>query len=571
MCGIIGIVDYENSIDRDILDKMCKIIAHRGPDDQGIYIDKNIGLGHRRLSIIDLSKAGHQPMCNEDGSIWITYNGEIYNFKELRNDLEKKGHRFKSDTDTEVIIHAYEEYSEDCLKLFNGMFAFGIWDSNKKQLFLARDRIGQKPLVYYVKNNLFIFGSEIKSLVLHPGFKKKINFDAISHYLTFQYIPHPLTVFEDCFKLSPGHYLIYRNNEINIKEYWDLNYEAVNKPEDYFEKEIIKHLDRSTKVRLMSDVPLGAFLSGGIDSSAVVAFMSKYIDRVKTFSIGFDYEEYDETKYARIVAEKFNTEHHEFIVKADMSKILPKLAWVYDEPFGDKSALPTFFVSKLAKKYVTVVLSGDAGDENFAGYNRYDIIKEKSYEYKPFHFLPEEKNKLFNVNFRSRVDSREILMRYYNKFNDKLNKLTYSDIKLYLPDCLMNKIDIASMVNSLEVRSPFLDFKFMEFAAKIPPNIKLKNCKKKYILKRALRKYLPKKILYREKMGFGIPLEPWFGKDLKSYISDVLMNKESFSNRYFNINHVKKIIDNNVSFKLWNLLMLEKWFELFSLEKKPII
>jgi asparagine synthase (glutamine-hydrolysing) len=405
MCGIVGIIDYENNIEKELLVKMRDSLEHRGPDDKGYFIDNHIGLGHRRLSIIDTSYSGHQPMSNEDDSIWISYNGEIYNHLEIRNQLQKKGHVFKSNTDTEVIIHAYEEYGEKCLQLFNGMFAFAIWDSNKKQLFLARDRIGQKPLFCYMKNNLFLFSSEIKSLVHHPKFIKEINFDSVSHYLSYQFIPHPYSIYKDCYKLNPGHYLVYKKNQINIQKYWDIDFQEINDSEENIKKNILTMLEESTEKRLMSDVPLGAFLSGGLDSSAIVYFMSKRINNIKTHSIGFQEEKCDETKYAQIISDEFNTNHKVKIIDYDITKEINLISKKVSEPLGDPASIPTYILSEFAKKDVTVSLSGDAGDEIFGGYNRYSAnLKRNNLDYKfDWHFDNEKKKDFLPNDFHQKL------------------------------------------------------------------------------------------------------------------------------------------------------------------------
>jgi len=617
MCGILGIWDYRNNIDKSRLIQMRDLLKHRGPDDKGIYIENNIGLAHRRLSIIDLSKAAKQPMSNEDNSIWITYNGEIYNFKEIKQDLEKKGHRFKSDSDTEVIIHAYEEYGTNCLSLFNGMFAFAIWDSNKRQLFLARDRIGQKPLIYYQDKNKFLFASELKAILPYHEIDKQISNKAISHYLSFGYIPTPLSIFKGMKKIPPGHYaIINKENRISINQYWDINlHKTSKKTESKYCKDILDNLKTATKRRMISDVPLGAFLSGGIDSSAVVAMMSKLSNQpVKTFSIGFEEQDFDETKYARKIAEMFNTDHKEKIVKMDAVKILDKLIWHYNEPYADSSAIPTYYLSKMTRNHVTVALSGDAGDENFLGYQRY--IPDK-YEIlskitprclKPFvsrtgkmFFSQGDKNPLkqkiarkfdllamkpekqyfewqsnFNTYYKNKItkdtlknyNSKNILLNKTKRYKPTILKKQYFDFKHYLADDILPKVDIASMAHSLEVRSPFLDYNLIKYAASIPYQIKMKNKEKKYILKKALNKTLPKNILYRKKTGFGVPLVHWFRKELKSLSYDVLLDKRTTKRGYFNKRAVQKILNSHNrgadhSYRIWNLLFLEKWFRRF--------
>ena len=396
MCGICGEINFNNSVRIEPIRRMCRVLTHRGPDDEGmVFIKGNqyfevknslefplgkngfeVALGHRRLSIIDLSSAAHQPMCNEDGTVWIVFNGEIYNFQEIREILVKKGHFFKSRSDTEVILHSYEEWGVECLSHFRGMFAFAIWDSNLQRLFIARDRLGKKPLVYFRQNGHFAFSSEIKALLHAPGVERRVNDTAIHDYLTYQYIPSPETIFEGINKLPPAHYLLYdRNGNLKIERYWRLNFNSTHQTQIDLQElsdRIRTELEESVKLRLISDVPLGAFLSGGVDSSLIVGIMAKLSGHpVRTFSIGFEEKDFDELSYARIVSSRFGTEHHEFVVKPNAIEILPKLVWHYNEPFADSSAIPTYYVANLTKDFVKVVLTGDAGDENFAGYPRY--------------------------------------------------------------------------------------------------------------------------------------------------------------------------------------------------------
>ena len=627
MCGITGVFNFKKGkIDRTLLRRMTDVLKHRGPDDHGYYIDNNIALGHRRLSIIDLSKKGKQPMRNEDGTVYIVYNGEVYNFQELRKKLEKK-HRFNSNTDTEIILHAYEEYGEDCVKYFRGMFAFAIWDSKKKKLFLARDRTGQKPLFYYHDKDRFVFASELKSIIQDDSIKREISLDAVSYYLTYGYVPAPLSIFKNIKKLLPGHTLSCTKDGIKTKQYWDLKYAPTNHSESYYCKQIIKLLEEATKLRMISDVPLGAFLSGGIDSSTVVAMMSRVSNNVKTFSIGFEEQSFSELKYARIVAERFKTDHKELIVKPDAIKILPKLIWHYNEPYADSSAVPTYYVSKVTRKYVKVALNGDGGDESFAGYDRYAADRVISYYTiipsflrKPINafartlpeptttkaflrkvkrvmevttFPPEKRYIQFMVQFNDKlkkeiiankkldIETDHILTNYFKRCNSKdpTNKKLYVDVKRYLSDDLLVKMDIASMTNSLETRSPFLDHHLMEFAATIPHDLKLKRLNKKYILKKSLLHILPKQILRRGKMGFGVPIGAWFKKDLKDITHDVLLSREARQRRYFDYNRIKKMLDEhnnnrrNHSTRIWNLLWLELWHRIYvdGNVKKPVL
>lgn len=625
MCGICGKINFDsNPIDTSLLKRMTSCLSHRGPDDEGVYIKRNVGLGHRRLSIIDLSPLAHQPMSNEDGTVWIVYNGEIYNFFELREDLLKKGHTFRSKSDTEAIIHLYEDHGVDCLKYLRGMFAFAILDEKDNSIFLARDRVGKKPLYYWYSPDTFVFASEIKSILQDEGFSRKPDYIAIHHYLTYQDVPSPWTAFEGIKKLPPAHYLILKNGQIKVERYWKLSYipkHTMNRRD--LKNEIIERLKEAVKIRLISDVPLGVFLSGGIDSSATVAMMSEIMSEpVKTFSIGFKEKAYNELQYARMIAEKYKTDHTEFIVEPKAVDIIDKLVWHYNEPFADSSAIPTYYVSKLAREYVTVILNGDGGDESFAGYGRY-IANEFARTIQRFfptpiakallpfvmvlphgispsnffwrlkrflqeyvrsaelrnahwlcHFTPEMKNSLYTDDFSSRVSSVDSFDLLLDKYSDAeadnfLDKTLYADVMMYLPDDLLVKVDVASMANSLEARSPFLDHEFMEFVAKIPAELKLRGRKTKYILKDTLKGILPDEVLFREKMGFGVPIDHWFRNELKEMAYDILLSDRAVQRGYFKKDAVKKILDEHTSEKwnwhnhIWNLLMLELWHRMF--------
>jgi asparagine synthase (glutamine-hydrolysing) len=648
MCGICGEIDFSNKQVRlESVRKMCDVLAHRGPDDEGMvfirddkplevgkrfpaYRDGNgfeVGLGHCRLSIIDLSEAGHQPMCNEDRSVWIVYNGEIYNFQEIRKELEKKGHFFKSNSDTEVVIHAYEEWNVDCLKAFRGMFAFAIWDSNLQRLFIARDRLGKKPLVYFCQNGHFCFASEIKALLQVPGVEKEVNDNAIHHYLTYQYAPSPETIFEGIKKLPPAHYLLYdRFGNVKMERYWRLNFNSSHQTVTDLEEltdRMRTELETSVKLRLISDVPLGAFLSGGIDSSLIVGMMAKLSRQsVKTFSIGFEEKEFDELSYARIVSDHFSTEHHEFIVKPNTIDILPKLVWHYNEPFADSSAIPTYYVANLTKDFVKVVLTGDAGDENFAGYPRYlrskwvasftriperlrkdllpyflraasslgwrektfnrlaDFVKSlstdqaRNYAEQIKIFNQKEKEDIYTDDFRKKVEEINPLDFLVKKFEESgtenlLEQLLYVDMNSYLPEDLLVKMDIATMANSLEARVPFLDHKFMELVAEIPPHLKLKGTKSKFILKAAFKDLLPDIIFNRRKMGFGVPISNWFRNGLRDYVYEILLDPKTLSRGYFKREGIERLLNDHInlqydhSSRIWALLFLEVWFRVF--------
>lgn len=619
MCGITGKINFnkEKFVSENLIKEMVESLSHRGPDDQGIFVKGNIGLGHNRLSIIDLSLAGHQPMSDNEEKIWIVYNGEIYNFLDLRSDLEKQGVIFKSKTDTEVIIYLYKKYGIDCLKYLRGMFAFAIWDSQKKIIFLARDRVGKKPLKYYLDSNCFIFASELKAIFKNPEVKKEIDLEAIDEYLTYQYVPHPKTGFKNIKKLAPASYLIINSTgEIIEKKYWNLDYsQKLDISEAEWEKKIFNTLNESVRLRLISDVPLGAHLSGGIDSSLIVALMAQNtIHPIKTFSIGFKEKDYNELPFAQMVAQKYKTEHHEFIVKPNVMEILPQLVYHYEEPYADSSALPTWYLSKLTKKHVTVALNGDGGDENFAGYTRYNAAKlfrqinlipfksqirsinqilyqitgiklfRKGYRFFDsynqnflnFHlnlidyFSQEDKDRIYSSALKDKVKNSRwysFIEEIYNETassKDWLDKLLYIDFNSYLANDLLVKIDIASMAHALEIRSPFLDQKFLELTSKMPSILKLRGHNKKYILKKLAYKYLPKKCIDRPKQGFGAPLEHWLKGEMEGILKDRLLN-ENFLKFGFKKDGIEKMIlehksrkQNNAN-QLWALLTLSEW------------
>jgi asparagine synthase (glutamine-hydrolysing) len=628
MCGIGGKLYFDpgRPVEREILERMNAALAHRGPDDAGIYCDGPMGLAHRRLSIIDLSPAGHQPMSNEDGTIWIVFNGEIYNFQDLRPDLVQRGHRFRSRTDTEVILHLYEERGVGCLDCLRGMFAFAIWDAPRRQLFLARDRLGKKPLCYQQDAEAFRFASEAKAILQDPAVDARPDPAGISHYLTYGYVPSPGSAFQGMRKLPPAHYLLCRDGRVEIVRYWRLRRDQkLDRSEAEWCQEIRTRLEEAVRLRLISDVPLGAFLSGGIDSSAVVAMMSRAGTTpgrggvTKTFSIGFDEPEYDELRYARLVAERFGTEHHELVVRPDAAAVLPKLTWHYDEPFGDSSAVPMYYVAQMTRRHVTVALNGDAGDENFGGYDRYVAnllaasfdrwpgaallrrairwglhlwpqggrrtslftrgrrfldglteVPERRYARWFCHFYGDRKDELLSPEFRASLDGADaldLLLAAYRESDapDFADATLGVDAALYLPDDLLVKVDIASMAHSLEARSPFLDHEFMEFAATIPSNLKVRGRTKKYILKRALSDLLPEEILHRPKMGFGVPIDHWLRYELRELAYDTLLGPRCLGRGYFRSETIRRLLDEhargraNWHYLLWTLLMLELW------------
>ncbi len=623
MCGICGKLNFDKNkdIDKGIIKMMCDTLVHRGPDDAGYYVDKNIGIGMRRLSIIDLN-TGHQPISNEDGKIWIVFNGEIYNHKILRSELENRGHRFKTNSDTEAIIHLYEDYGVDCLKHLRGMFAFALWDTERERLFLARDRVGKKPLIYTVVNNSIIFASELKAVIQDNAVKKEINLDALDQYLSFQFVPAPHTIFKGINKLPPASYLLCEKGDISIKRYWELDFnnKLIMSEKEYSEG-ILNELEEAVKLRMISDVPLGALLSGGVDSSAIVAIMSRLSDRpIETFSIGFEEEEYSELKYARIIAERFKTEHHEFIVKPNIIEILPELAWHYDEPFADKSAVPSYYIAKKSREHIKVVLNGDGGDEAFAGYGRYNqgnnaasllpsglrrlLIKQTIKNYFkisdrskltskmikkialtlfpvsrsiifPEFFSGREKYNLYNHNTREALNSsisNKIgeLIEGAEDIKEPIDAMVNIDFRHYLSGDLLVKMDIASMSNSLEARSPFLDYKLLEFSMSIPSNFKIKNNVRKYILKKALSGILPDDILNRNKMGFSIPLIYWFRNELRGFAYNTILDNSEGIKLFFNLSYIKQLLDEhasgrkNHSLRIWSLIIFEMWYRKFA-------
>ena len=616
MCGIVGRIEKSGrETDPQILRRMADVLRHRGPDQEGYYRKNGVGLEHRRLSIIDLV-TGNQPLKNETNDIILVANGEIYNFQKLRQELEKRGHSFRTKSDNEVIVHLYEEKGVECLKELRGMFAFGLWDEKKEQLLLARDRLGKKPLVYAETPSSFNFASEIQALLLAPDIKKEIDRQAIDDYLTLQYIPSPRSIFSDIKKLPAGHYLTYQKGRISLKNYWEIDFNhkiEVSEPEA--ERLVLDTLQEAVRLRMVSDVPLGAFLSGGIDSSAVVSLMSRVSEKpVRTFSIGFSEKDYDELEYAKKVARLFGTEHSEFMVRPDIIAILPEIVKHYNEPFGDNSAIPTYYLCAETKKTVTVALSGDGGDENFAGYPRYQqaLILEK---FRPFlsklpkslaEIIPRngsgrqhkiawalneaqglseaerysrwmtvfplpEKEALYQPSFKNLLstDPYQKLKDLWPRANNHLDKMLFSDFNLYLPDCLQVKMDIASMSHGLEVRSPFLDQKVVELTASFPAEYKLRSGQSKYLLKKIFKDILPAKVLKRKKMGFGVPLAVWFRNELKDYLASVILSEKALKRGYFNPGYLKKLFNEhargraNHANRLYLLLILEIWHQIF--------
>lgn len=613
MCGITGKIffDKEKEVSLNELKRMTDVIQHRGPDDEGFFLDNNIGLGFRRLSIIDL-KSGHQPLCDNSKRYWITFNGEVYNFQELRTSLQKKGYFFRTNTDTEVIVNLYAEYKEKCLEHLRGMFAFVIWDKKEKELFGARDRFGIKPFYYYMDNEKFVWASELKSISASNNINKDISLRSLDYYFAYGSTARSQSIFEQIKKLEPAHYFIFRpfkKEKLEINSYWEINFVPdYSKSETYWKEAIYDTLNESVKMRMISDVPLGAFLSGGVDSSIVVALMSLNSNNpIKTFSIGFKEETHNELKYARLLARTYKTDHHEYIVETESVDLIPKLVKAYDEPFADASAIPTYYVSKYTRNHVTVALSGDGGDELFAGYNRYDkmlflhrnkfnfkrlfsninkIIPDHLYGKGLTHYLSKDKNYIgayFNYSWkdyeREKLFNSEVrgsLNQYYSeklKYDlldtmegDFLSKMQKLDMQTYLVNDILTKVDRASMLNSLEARIPLLDHKLAELSFKIPSELKLKGNVKKYILKEAFKSVLPPEILSHKKQGFAVPLSSWFRGDLKDYANDVLLNSKYLFD-FVQKRKVEEILKNNqkgvrdYSEKIWSLVFLDEWLK----------
>jgi asparagine synthase (glutamine-hydrolysing) len=614
----------ERAIDPAVLERMNRAIVHRGPDDDGFYLNENVGLAMRRLSIIDLA-SGKQPIHSADRTKWIVYNGEIYNYQELRTDLANRGHKFYTNSDTEAIVHLYDEVGVDCLMYLRGMFAFAIWDEKEKELFVARDRVGKKPLLYsHQTNGDLIFGSEFSALLEHPAIARDVDPHAIDAYLSYLCVPAPLTAFKDIRKLEPGHWLKWKNGRIETRRYWlpDFSKKIKITEHDAIE-ETTRILRESTRIRMISEVPLGAFLSGGVDSSTVVALMAEESPKpVKTFSIGFEEQDFSELKYARRVAEHVGAEHNEFIVRPSALEILPTLVEHYGEPFADSSAIPTYYVARETRMHVTVALNGDGGDESFAGYERYAGMKlaemygripsglRKAVIDLPINLLPSSELKrsrirdakrfvalanlsahdlylhwtttfrsssklgLYSDEFKAQLNGRasehfdDLLPTKANGVGD-LDRWLFADLLTYLPNDLLVKVDIAAMANSLETRSPFLDHKVIEFAASLPEQLKLKGFEKKRLLKKVAGRLLPKDVVYRKKMGFGVPVGKWFRNEMSEFVQDTLLSGASEKRNIFRPGVVQKYVHehldgiNDHSFQIWALLMLELWYRRF--------
>jgi asparagine synthase (glutamine-hydrolysing) len=621
MCGIAGLVmRADERADEANIHRMCQKIVHRGPDDEGIYTQGPAGLGMRRLSIIDLA-GGRQPIHNEDETVWVVFNGEIYNFPDLRRELEARGHHFYTHSDTEVIVHLYEEMGADCVKKLRGMFAIALYDSNRNVLLLARDRLGKKPLHYGIHKGQLLFASEIKSILAISPELAQLSGEGLLQYFYFGYVTDPHSVFESIRKLPPGHLLEWRAGELKVRRYWDLPAYGTRAPisEEQCLDELEHQLAEAVRIRLISDVPLGALLSGGVDSSIVVALMARASSKpIKTFSIGFSAERFNEAEYARAVAKQFGTDHSELVVDADLKETLNYLSTMLEEPFGDSSMLPTYHVSRMARKHVTVALSGDGGDELFAGYDRYLVAMARQ----KFNHLPSwmgrayraaihdlipagmyGKNLAWNASLSARdrylddVSFFPVLHRERRLFTaefldfakrlpdprhawqtmyedapaqDPLERLLYLDTKTYLAGDILTKVDRMSMATSLEVRVPMLDHQFVEWVTALPMEWKVQKGKQKYILKRlAERLGIPRTLLDRPKQGFQLPLVEWMRSEVKGEFLHVLLEPRSLQRGYFKPAAVRSLVDEHLrgrrdrSALLWQMLVLELWHRNF--------
>jgi asparagine synthase (glutamine-hydrolysing) len=620
MCGIVGKINFQSDhyVHFDQIKWMADSLRHRGPDDEGIWVNRSVGLGQRRLSIIDLSEDGRNPMCNEDGTVWITFNGEIYNFQELRSELEAKGHKFRSRTDTEVIVHLYEEYGSALIQHLRGMFAFALWDTRLRQLMLVRDRLGVKPLYYSLTKSGLLFGSEIKAILASGEISPTPDSTSIHQFLLWQCIPSPRTGFNEIKKLPPASFLLWQaKSGVRIEKYWELDCsQQLDANVDEITERVENLTEEATRIRLVADVPVGIFLSGGIDSACVLAAARKSNSkRIKTFSVSFSDKAYDESRYARIVAKHFDTDHHEFEAGLKIMDVLPQMARLFDEPFADAAAVPTYYLSKLTRQHVTVALSGDGGDEAFGGYDRYKALKalgwfsrvpgskwlKSMYSLIPYSsgkhsrlryarellkisgqepqvqytsmflgmFGSEQWKSLYSADFRNSLNGEgdDNFLSWDSNGRDNLSRAMAADTQRYIPDCLNVKVDICSMAFGLEVRSPFLDHKLIEFAARIPSRLKIHGMKQKYILKRAFAKDLPAEILRRGKSGFSVPLAEWFRGDLREFARDTLTSKQSNVRSMFQLPMINQMFEEHAAgtrnwhVQLWRLLILENWLQ----------
>lgn len=596
MCGIFGLIDFNNA-EEDIktLEKVSNSLSRRGPDDKGSFVQRSNGITvvmlHRRLSIIDL-QSGKQPMLNESGDLVLIANGEIYNYQDLRKELISKEHNFRSKSDSEVILHAYEEYGEDCLFHLRGMFAFAIWDKKKSRLFIARDRLGKKPLFYYtLGNRKFVFASEIKALLEYGEIDREVNKKAIYQYISYGYIPAPDCAFKHIKKLEPAHYIIFSSGNIKKRRYWNLNFsEKISLNENKVSEKIDYLMKEAVKLRMISDVPVGAFTSGGVDSSIITGLMSKEtILPIETYSIGFEEAELNELPYARISAKHFSCKSHEVVMKPDSIEHLEDLIKQFGEPHADSSALATYILSKQAKKRVSVVLVGEGADELFGGYKRYLLYRLGRYMMK-FSFLSlsffrqrykrwlgifprDHFYQIFNNDFLESWKEEDCDKEFDELFSNSqkfkgIDGALFIDTMFFLPNDLLVKLDVSTMAWGLEARAPFLDHKLIEFVSKLPPGLKLKGFISKYILRRTFNNLLPKEILHRKKTAFEVPVNYWFRKLLKDYMRDILLSSKAKTRDYFNMNCVHKLLDDHINSRgnyghaIWSLLVLELWYRI---------
>ncbi len=616
MCGICGLY-APGSIDRGVLQRMNDTIVHRGPDDEGFYTDERVGLASRRLAIIDLT-SGRMPIHNEDESVWVVQNGEIYNFRAIRAELEAKGHRFTTHTDTEVLVHLYEEAGDAMFERLRGMFAIALWDRKRDILLLGRDRVGKKPLYYAWDGKNLAFGSEIKALRQVPGLQLSLDWEALEHYFGYLYIPDPLCIFREIRKLPAGHFLKLERGRVDVRPYWDLRFDEPFRETDerFYIENLRELLTDAVRCRLVSDVPLGAFLSGGVDSATVVGLMSQLIDEpVKTFSIGFEEESHDELHFARLAAKTFHTDHHEEILRPNAAELLAKLVYHFDEPFGDPSALPTFMVSQMARRHVTVVLSGDGGDEAFAGYDSHAVHeRDERFHRRVPHpvrslaaaglgaaarltghrkltrvagavrranrplagrfykiFDAEQRQRLFAPETRRHLagaNVERVFAAYMDSqpFPDFLSRVLYADTKSYMTSDILVKVDRASMACSLEVRAPLVDHPLLEFVARIPSEFKRRNGVSKYILKRTVESFVPHEIVYRKKQGFGVPIEKWFMHELRDMLHDEILARDDGGEQFFDRAFVERMLREHMagahdwSAHLYPLLVFRLWW-----------
>jgi asparagine synthase (glutamine-hydrolysing) len=624
MCGICGKLTFEREgqVSPALVRSMADAIQHRGPDDDGYHFSGPVGLGFRRLSIIDLN-TGHQPISNEDGSVWVVFNGEIYNYRELRAELAAKGHTLKTRTDTEVLVHLYEEYGPQMVEKLRGMFGFAIWDDKHRTLFLARDRVGIKPLYYCLTRRFLSFGSEIKAILADPEVEREVDRTMIDRFLTFYYMPGEQTLFKNIFKLPPGSYLIAKDGKVEVRQYWDLSFQQTEPAPDLktAEKQLVDLLEETTEQHMIADVPVGFLLSGGVDSTAMLSFAAGKTDRpISSYTIGFSAAGVvDERPYARLAAQRFGTEHHELSISAkEFSDFLPSYIGFMEEPVCEPPAVALYYISKLARNYVKVLISGEGGDEAFAGYPNYrtmvwlerikralgpargparrilqmlnrgrsnktakyarllDVPQESYYYSKtssPFHYFNDRYQELYSNSFSEFVDkerSASPVRQFFKSAEDfgDLNKMLYVDTKTWLPDDLLVKADKMTMANSVELRVPFLDHKVLEFAARLPANFKLHGFTTKYLAKRALSAHVPREILERRKAGFPVPYEAWLRHDLQGWLRDVLLDRESLNRGYFKKGAITDLLENDqrsggFSKELFSLAVLELWHRAF--------